>query len=149
MSNDQHPQSKEALQGILWGHKTRLEELRKLFFFGENRQDIKKPVIDLFEKDLRKMIEELEGLRTMKDIFLFIESVDAIQENVSDTVDKLTLASSTFGPKETDTALNKRLKCFKDCRPLLKEALEQFKPALKPPLTKADTQKTKADAQSA
>lgn len=140
MLNNQPSQSNKSLQDILWRHKTKLEQLRKLLFFGENRQNIQKANIDLFEKDLRKMIEELEELRTEKNISLFIKSVDAIQEKVSDTVDKLTLAASTFGQKQTDAALKKRLDYFKECRPLLKEALEQFKPALEAPETTKDDQ---------
>ncbi len=127
-SSQQPNNSQDALEVVLARHKIRLEELLTLLYSGEDRSQIAKADIKTFETDLRQIIADLRIRRNEKRIYIFVGSVDAIIDKVSDTIDNLHLAAETFDQKRG--GLKKRLLYFKECRQLLEEALKQFLLAL-------------------
>ena len=121
----------EVPQATLWKHKIKLEELLTLLYSGEDRSKIAVADIEVFESDLRYIIADLRTLRNEKSTYVFVESVDAIVDKVSDAVDNLYLAAATFKPK--GGGLKQRLLYFKECRQILEETLHQFLPMLVQP----------------
>src|SRR5436305_1856841 len=111
-----------------------LEMMQRTLSYGENLRSIEAESINTFERDLRGIIEGLEGLRGQAGISRLVTSIDAIKEKLQKALNKLYTALDTLDLLKQGNLLElieAREKflypSFNACEQLLLEAIRYFR----------------------
>ena len=117
-----------SLEVALLSYKDTLIHMRDLLLFDMDLRTITPTDIGAFESDLRRIIKEIEELRSKADIFRFLGSVDVVQEEIRSAINELLIASHMCKSETIDTEDTWRsfYTCLSNCRKHLSEALQQF-----------------------
>jgi hypothetical protein len=125
----QQPDEPEALLEItVEGYHNTLKNLLTQLLSGDDWRTIQKGAIDQFQIDLRKIIEGVENLRGNPQRTKYIDSIEAIQDNLRLVIVNLYTASDVL--ERSDTIKDRQeffYPAFIACLQPLRYAIQSFK----------------------